>query len=40
VKYDGRSETLLHIVLEIFLNIVYKSLFIRHVDDAELADYN
>jgi hypothetical protein len=40
VKYGGRSETFLHIVFEIFLNIVCKSLFIRHGGDAELADYN
>lgn len=25
---------------EIFLNIVFKSIFIRHGDGAELADYN
>jgi hypothetical protein len=40
VKCGGRSETFLHIVFEIFLNIVCKSLFISHGGDAELADYN
>jgi hypothetical protein len=40
VKYGGRLETFLHIVFEIFLSNVYKSVFIRHGGDAELADYN
>ena len=40
MKYGGRSETFLHIVFEIFLNIVFKSVFIRHGDGAEPVDYN
>ena len=40
MKYGGRSETFLHIVFEIFLNIVCKSIFIRRGGDTELADCN